>query len=61
MNLEEIKDLEREEFELRHKTLSFIASENYCSENVLEAMVVYLCKFTLKAFHKKDIMKVVKL
>lgn len=57
MNLEEIKDLEREEFELRHKTLSFIASENYCSENVLEAngsvfMQVYSEGFPQKRYYE---------
>jgi glycine hydroxymethyltransferase len=37
MNFEEVLNLGREEFEKRDKELTFIASENYCSENVLKA------------------------
>lgn len=37
MNLEQLKDLERAEFTKRDKELCFIASENYCSEAVLDA------------------------
>lgn len=57
MDLKQIKDFEREEFELRHKTLSFIASENYCSEDVLEAngsifMQVYSEGFPQKRYYE---------
>ena len=37
MNFEQLKDLERAEFTKRDKELCFIASENYCSEAVLDA------------------------
>ena len=53
MNLEEIKNLEREEFKLRDKTLSFIASENYCSEDVLEANGSIFCQVYSEGFPQK--------
>ena len=40
MNLQEVKKLEQEEFIKRDSELTFIASENYCSEDVLEACVI---------------------
>lgn len=53
MNLEQIKELERQEFILRDKALTFIASENYCSENVLEANGSIFCQVYSEGFPNK--------
>ena len=54
MNLQEIKELEKKEFNKRDKELCLIASENYCSEEVLNASgSIFQCKYSEGFPHKR--------